>query len=60
MTSSPNRKNPYTKFYDWSAWKKNDVEEKVAVLKAQINDLKANEENSNCDRRKGKMGKNVT
>ncbi len=55
MTSSPNRKNPYAKFNERSAWKKNDVDQKVAALKAQIDDLKANDTNKG-DRRKGKRG----
>ncbi len=36
MTSSPNRNNPYAKFDEWSAWKKNDVDRKVPVLKANV------------------------
>ncbi len=54
MTSSPN-KNPYDKFDEWSAWKKNNVDQKVAALKAQIDELKANDTNKG-DRRKGKRG----
>ncbi len=33
IMSSPNRKNPFGKFNEWSAWKKNDVDKKVAALK---------------------------
>jgi len=36
MTCSPNRKNPYNRFDKWSAWKKNDVDSKVAELNAKI------------------------
>ncbi len=56
MTSSPNRKNPCGNFEEWSAWKRNDVEEKVAVIKAKINDLKSKRSGTK-DRRKGKRGK---
>lgn len=42
MTSSPNRNNPYSKFDEWSAWKKNDVDQKVAALKDKIDKLKQN------------------
>jgi hypothetical protein len=55
MTSSPNCKNPCGKFEEWSAWKRNDVEEKVAVIKAKINNLKSKGSNTK-DRRKGKRG----
>ena len=55
MTSSPNLKNLFGKFDEWSAWKKNDVDEKVAALKAQIDELKANDTNEG-NRRKGKKG----
>ena len=40
MTSSPNRNNPYAKFDELSVWKKNNVDHKVAVLKAKIDNLK--------------------
>jgi hypothetical protein len=43
MTNSPNRKNPYAKFDEWSAWKKNDVAQKVAAIKWNIHNLKAKE-----------------
>jgi hypothetical protein len=56
MTSSPNHKNPCGKYDEWSALKRNDVEEKVAVIKAKINDLKS-KGSSTKDRRKGKRGK---
>lgn len=56
MTSSPNRKNPYDKFDEWSAWKKNDVDQKVAAIKAQIDELKATNDTNKGDRRKGKRG----
>ena len=56
MTSSPNHKNPCGKFEEWSAWKQNDVEEKVAVIKAKINDLKSKGSGSK-DHRKGKREK---
>ena len=56
MTSSPNRKNPYDKFDEWSAWKKNDVDQKVAAIKAQIDELKASNDTNKGDRRKGKRG----
>ena len=36
MTSSPNRKDPYKKFDEWSTWKKNDVESKVEELNMKI------------------------
>ena len=36
MTCSPNRKNPYNRFDEWSAWKTSDVESKVAELQAKI------------------------
>ncbi len=55
MTSSPNHKNPFGKFDEWSAWKKNDVDEKAAALKAQIDKLKANDTNKG-DCREGKRG----
>lgn len=56
MTSSPNRKNPYAKFEEWSAWKKNEVDQKVAAIKAQIDELKASNDTNKGDRRKGKRG----
>ncbi len=56
MTSSPNHKNPCEKFEEWSAWKRNDVEEKVAVIKAKINNLKSKGSGTK-DCRKGKRGK---
>jgi hypothetical protein len=40
MTHSPNRKNPYNKFDEWSAWKTKDVNEKVAKLNVKIQQLK--------------------
>jgi hypothetical protein len=40
MTSSPNRNNPYSKFDEWSAWKKNDVDQKVSALKDKIDTKK--------------------
>jgi Mg2+ and Co2+ transporter CorA len=40
MTHSPNRKNPYNKFDEWSAWKTNDVNEKVDELNVKIQQLK--------------------
>jgi uncharacterized small protein (DUF1192 family) len=55
MISSPNRKNPFGKFNEWSAWKKNDVDKKVAALKAEIEELKANDSNKG-NRCKGKRG----
>jgi hypothetical protein len=36
MTSSPNRNNLYSKLDEWSAWKKNDVDQKVTALKDKI------------------------
>ena len=54
MTSSPNCKNPYDKFDEWSAWKKNDVDQKVAAIKAQIDELKATNDTNKGDRRKGR------
>lgn len=39
MTCSPNRKNPYNRFDEWSDWKKNDVDSKVAELNAKIKTL---------------------
>lgn len=36
MTSSLNHKNPYGKFYKWSAWKENDIILKVAIIKTKI------------------------
>jgi hypothetical protein len=42
MTSSPNRNNPYSRFDEWSAWKKNDVDQKVAALKDKIDKLREN------------------
>jgi hypothetical protein len=36
MTHSPNRKNPYNRFEEWSAWMKNDVESKVEELNVKI------------------------
>ena len=36
MTHSPNRKTPYNKFYEWEAWKRNDVNSKIAELNAKI------------------------
>ena len=56
MTSSPNRKNPYDKFDEWSAWKKNNVDQKVAAIKAQIDELKASNDTNKGDHRKGKRG----
>ena len=56
MTSSPNRKNPYAKFEEWSAWKKNEVDQKVAAIKAQIDELKASNDTNKGDHRKGKRG----
>jgi hypothetical protein len=55
MTSSPNRNNPCTKFDEWSAWKKHDVDQKVAALKDKIDELKENA-GTNGDCRKGKQG----
>ena len=55
MTSSPNRNNPYSKFDEWSAWKKNDVDQKVAPLKDKIDELKENASTSG-DCSKGKQG----
>ncbi len=40
MTHSPNRKNPYNKFDEWSAWKTKDVNEKVDALNVKIQQLK--------------------
>ena len=40
MTHSPNRRNPYNKFEEWSAWKKNDVDKKVDELNVKIQQLK--------------------
>jgi len=60
MTSSPNRNNPYSKFDEWSAWKKNDVDQKVAALKDKIDKLKENA-GSGSKHHKGKQGtKNIT
>jgi hypothetical protein len=53
---NPNRKNPYDKFDEWSAWKKKDVDQKVAAIKAQIDKLKATNDTNKGDRRKGKWG----
>lgn len=39
MTHSPNRKDPYKRFDEWSAWKKNDVESKVEALNKKILEL---------------------
>jgi uncharacterized small protein (DUF1192 family) len=55
MTSSPNRNNPYSKFEEWSAWKKNDVDQKVAALKDEIAKLKEKAGSSN-KHHKGKQG----
>ena len=55
MTSSPNRNNPYSKFDEWSAWKKNDVDQKVAALKDKIAKLKEKAGSSN-NHHKGKQG----
>ncbi len=57
MTSSPNRNNPYAKFDKWSAWKKNDVDQKVAVLKVKINDLK---EGATCNGKGNKGKRDIT
>jgi hypothetical protein len=43
MNSRPNHKNTNAKFDKWSAWKKNNVAPKVAIIKAKIDDLKAND-----------------
>jgi hypothetical protein len=58
MISSPNCNNPYAKFDEWSAWKKNDVDQKVAALKDKIDKLKENAGSSSkpC---KGKKGTNL-
>jgi hypothetical protein len=56
MISSPSCKNPYGKFKEESAWKRNDVKEKVAVIKAKINDIKSRASGSK-DHCKGKRGK---
>ena len=40
MTHSPNRKKPYNKFEEWSAWKTKDVNEKVDALNVKIQELK--------------------
>ncbi len=40
MNHSPNHKNPYNKFDEWSAWKKNDVNKKVDKLNVKIQQLK--------------------
>jgi hypothetical protein len=53
MTSSPNRNNPYSKFDEWSAWKKNDVDQKVAELKDKIDKLKENAAGSSSLRKRG-------
>ena len=58
MTSSPNCNNPYSKFDEWSAWKKNDVDQKVAALKDKIDKLKENA-GSSSKPRKGKKGTNL-
>ena len=55
MTHSPNRKNPYNKFAEWSAWKTNDVDKKVEELKVQIQQLKeGNEAEVSPLRKRGK------
>ncbi len=50
MINSPNRKNLYTKFDEWSAWKKNDVNQKIAKLKSKVDNLKqsAADKGENC------------
>ena len=58
MTSSPNRNNPYSKFDEWSAWKKNDVDQKVAALKDKIDKLKESA-GSSSKHHKGKQGTNL-
>jgi hypothetical protein len=55
MTSSPNHNNPYAKFDEWSAWNNNDVDQKVAILKATIDNLKASNA-SKGDCQKGMKG----
>ena len=40
MTHSPNRKKPYNKFEEWSAWKTKDVNEKVDALNVKIHEGK--------------------
>jgi len=40
MTHSPNRKNPYNKLDEWTAWKTNDVNKKVDKLNVKIQQLK--------------------
>ena len=47
MTRNPNRNNPYAKFDEWSALKKNDVDQKVAALKDKIAKLKEKAGSSN-------------
>jgi len=59
MTSSPNRNNPYAKFDEWAAWKSNDVHQKVAALKDQIDQLKQSTGTSSKPR-KGKKGTHLT
>ena len=55
MTHSPNRKNPYNKFAEWSACKTNDVDKKVEELKVQIQQLKeGNEAEVSPLRKRGK------
>jgi hypothetical protein len=44
MTHSPNRKNPYNKFIEWSAWKTNYVDKKVEELKVKVQQLKEGNE----------------
>ena len=40
ITHSPNQKNTYNKFDEWSAWKKNDVNKKVDKLNVKIQQMK--------------------
>jgi len=54
-TSSPNRNNPYSKFEEWSAWRKNDVDKKVVALKDEIAKLKEKMGSTN-NHHKGKQG----
>ncbi len=53
MKSSPNCKNSYAKFNEWSAWKKNNVDQKKALINARIDKIKAN------DTGKGDHGKDM-
>jgi hypothetical protein len=44
MTHSPNCKNLYNKFAEWSAWKTHNVDKKVEELKVKVQQLKEGNE----------------